>query len=213
MIGGVAVPQLWFTLRLVVILGFVHRFRRSLFDQTGKFTGSLQLGDFVADLASRPAHETGDLLDRIIQPDAIGQVQKIHLRSFFAGIHVGLVFEILVHSRFPNFFVIQPNASRILLAPYVEGPSGERLPKAVDFSWPPCPKRPLQRARWSDTPLSDPFDRTKPAKAARGCIVCRQTFLEMLGLIIKTAADGLSLLHDAVPSKRVSARRSEYLRS
>jgi hypothetical protein len=40
---GVAVPQLCscFTLRVVVILGFVHRFRRSLFGQTGKFTGSL----------------------------------------------------------------------------------------------------------------------------------------------------------------------------
>src|SRR5205823_13255926 len=57
MIGGVAVPQLWFTLRLVVILEFVHRFRRSLFDQTGKFTGSLLLGDFVADLR-RDRHTT-----------------------------------------------------------------------------------------------------------------------------------------------------------
>src|SRR5207253_3164491 len=106
MIGGVAVPQLWFTLRLVVILGFVHRFRRSLFDQTGKFTGSLQLGDFLADLASRPTHETGDLLDRIIQPDAIGEVQKIHLGPFFTGIHVGPVFDVLVYSRFlisPSF--------------------------------------------------------------------------------------------------------------
>ena len=33
-------------------VGFVHRFSRSLFDQARKFTGSLQLGDFVADLAS-----------------------------------------------------------------------------------------------------------------------------------------------------------------
>jgi hypothetical protein len=40
-----------------------------LIDQAGKFAGSLQLGDFLADLASRAAHETGDLLDRIVQPD------------------------------------------------------------------------------------------------------------------------------------------------
>src|ERR1700741_5439597 len=43
-----------------------RRATRSLFDQMGKFTGSLQLGDLLADLASRPTHETGDLLDWII---------------------------------------------------------------------------------------------------------------------------------------------------
>ena len=53
-IGGVAVPQLCscFTLRLAVTHGFVglvgsiHRFSR-------EFIGSLQLGDLLADLASR----------------------------------------------------------------------------------------------------------------------------------------------------------------
>jgi hypothetical protein len=73
-------------------------------------------------ISRRDRHETGDLLDRIVQPDAIGEVQKIHLRPFFAGIHVGPVFEILVDSRFPDFFVIQLNASPILVATSADSP-------------------------------------------------------------------------------------------
>ena len=45
------------------------------FDAAGQFAGPLQLGDFFAYLSLRPAQEHREFLDRVFQPDAVGEVK------------------------------------------------------------------------------------------------------------------------------------------
>lgn len=67
---------------------------RRLLDTPGELARSFELGDLLADLALRPAHEARDFLDRIAQPEAVGEVEEVHLRPWLVGVEVGPILSV-----------------------------------------------------------------------------------------------------------------------
>jgi hypothetical protein len=58
-----------------------------------------QLGDFLAYFAAGAAQEGGDLRNVITKPDAISEVEQLHLGPRLACVQVGAGFDVIAHAR------------------------------------------------------------------------------------------------------------------